>query len=1004
MKRIPYFFTLFCLSGLITLTYSPCALAASSIWNQTIPGMWNVSENWNGGLPTYNDEVYINNGGTVALPSGVSGTYYRLFAGDNAGNSANILISGGTLSGTSAILGRLAGSQASALITGGTWSSFYHTIGALGTGSMVIAGGSVTNSLTYIGDSSGGNGTVTVTSGTLASTAAIMIGESGTGSLLINGGLVDNSGNARIGGSMGGNGLVTVTSGTWHNSDILSIGGSGGKGTLIINGGYMDNAGGYIGQSIGSTGNVTVSSGTWRNRSYLYMSNGSIMINGGFVYSVGTDIGSSVGSTSTVTVSGGTWLNGPLTIGEHGSGTVLINGGYVTNSRGNIGEFAAASGTVTVTSGTWNNSSTLVIGGSGRATLNIDGGAVTVSSTLTIAASANSKATLNLNNGGLLEVGGGTNGLVTGSGTASINFAGGTLRVIESHFTSAVNATLSNTSTIDTNTFNATFSGTLSGQGALAKIGSGTISLSGSNTYTGGTIISGGAVNFSSAGSVGSGTVSLSSGTLRWAAGNTTDISARLILGSGTNGLDTATNHVTLATAFSGEGGLNKIGSGTLTLVGNNSYTGGTILSAGVLSFASGSNLGTGPIALSGGTLQWAPETASDISSRLTLIAATNRLDTNGNNVTLAHSITGVGGITKIGSGALTLSGANSYTGRTTVGAGVLSASNVVVEDGVSHLGNASSSVILGGIGTTGTFSYTGEDSSYVRGFTISSGGGELVVTQSTSTLLVETGDIFTSGKFAVGGTGNITITSMVSGSGSLTKIGRGVMVLGGSNTYTGTTTISEGTLKISNTNGSAFGSGAVILRSGATLTGAGSFTGTLTVQGALRPGNSPGSLTSGSEIWTGEGSYIWEINDASGTPGLDPGWDVIDIIGSLDITSTMGDPFVIDITTLTLGNLAGQAVNFDAQEDYTWTIVTTTTGITGFSADKFALNTSAFHNLHNGTFTIGLSENGNEMSISYTAVPEPSTYALILLSLIVGQLVGVHARRKLRGNRHAAM
>ncbi len=103
-------------------------------------------------------------------------------------------------------------------------------------------------------------------------------------------------------------------------------------------------------------------------------------------------------------------------------------------------------------------------------------------------------------------------------------------------------------------------SGSNAGAGALAKSGAGTLALTGANTYTGGTTISAGLVNFTAGNNLGTGKITLNGGGLQWATGNTTDISARLnALGSSGGTFDTNGNNVTLATALSG-GGLTKQG------------------------------------------------------------------------------------------------------------------------------------------------------------------------------------------------------------------------------------------------------------------------------------------------------------------------------------------------------------------------------------------------------------------------------------------------------------
>ena len=132
---------------------------------------------------------------------------------------------------------------------------------------------------------------------------------------------------------------------------------------------------------------------------------------------------------------------------------------------------------------------------------------------------------------------------------------------------------------------------------------------------------------------------------------------------------------ITVSNAISGPGYVVMAGSGTLALLGNNTYTGVTTNNTGILNFASLGNLGTGGITLGGGTLQFAPGNTADISTlTVTLNGTGGTLDLGTNNVTLANPIgnSGPGGLTKAGSGRLTLGGLNTYAGSTTVNAGTL--------------------------------------------------------------------------------------------------------------------------------------------------------------------------------------------------------------------------------------------------------------------------------------------------------------------------------------------
>jgi autotransporter-associated beta strand protein len=215
---------------------------------------------------------------------------------------------------------------------------------------------------------------------------------------------------------------------------------------------------------------------------------------------------------------------------------------------------------------------------------------------------------------------------------------------------------------------------------ALAKNGAGVLTLSGLNTFTGGTTVSGaGLVNFSAANNFGSGAITLNGGGLQWASGNSTDISGRLAA-IGANGatFDTNGNAVTFATGLSGQGGLTKAGAGTLTLLAANSYLGGTAVSAGALQAGAANVFAptSGFMVASGATLDLHGfnQTIGSLAGAGSVTLGSATLTTGNNNAyaTFSGSIGGTGGLIKTGIGALTLLGTNNYSGATTISAGTL--------------------------------------------------------------------------------------------------------------------------------------------------------------------------------------------------------------------------------------------------------------------------------------------------------------------------------------------
>ncbi|EHT2782796.1 fibronectin-binding autotransporter adhesin ShdA [Salmonella enterica] len=298
---------------------------------------------------------------------------------------------------------------------------------------------------------------------------------------------------------------------------------------------------------------------------------------------------------------------------------------------------------------------------------------------------------------------------------------------------------------------------TLSDSGSLVKTGTGELTLSGDNTYSGGTTITGGTLTADHADSLGSGDI---------------DNSGVLKVGEGD-----------LENTLSGSGSLVKTGTGELTLSGGNDYSGGTTIIGGTLTVDHADSLGTGAVANSG-----------------VLQVGEGELE---------NTLSGSGSLVKTGTGELTLSGDNTYSGGTTITGGTLTADHAdslgsgdIDNSGVLQVGEGELENTLSGTGSlvktgTGELTLSG-DNTYSGGTTII--GGTLTADHADS---LGTGAVANSGVLQVG---EGELENTLSGSGSLVKTGTGELTLGGDNSYSGDTTIADGTLIAANVN--ALGSG----------------------------------------------------------------------------------------------------------------------------------------------------------------------------------------------------
>ena len=434
-----------------------------------------------------------------------------------------------------------------------------------------------------------------------------------------------------------------------------------------------------------------------------------------------------------------------------------------------------------------------------------------------------------------------------------------------------------NSPSVVVNQNTATISAPLAGTAGFTKSGAGMLTLAGTNTYTGTTVISAGTLNYSSATQIvpgiisGGGALTQSSGTLTLSAINTytggTTVNGgalNLAIGGGTG---TIRNNLTInpgakVNLTTGDA-LGYTAGVCVTAV---SIVGGTLTnsSGGNESYITTFNLTGGTISSGGGyyNLNGASSPINSLATNIvSIISAPLGLRASGLIISTAAgtvpsgvdlNISGVMGDlqgsgfnwTKSGAGTLQLSGVNTNTGGITINAGTLQ---------------------IGGAGKLGNGSYAAS--------------------------------ILNNGTFKYNSSAAQTLSGVISGAGALTQSGAGTLTLSGTNTCNGNTTITGGTLvlsasgSISNTRSISISNGAALNVSASgltlgvaqTLTGNGTVLGNLTVNGTLAPGNGIGTLTCNNGVTLQAGSTnVIELNKALGTN------DQLRVTGTLACSGTL--------------------------------------------------------------------------------------------------------------------
>jgi autotransporter-associated beta strand protein len=657
--------------------------------------------------------------------------------------------------------------------------------------------------------------------------------------------------------------------------------------------------------------------------------------------------------------------NGTDTVENSGSGLLTLTGTLTKN--GTVLTLKGGSNGITVSgSGT-------IAGSSANSDLVVDGGLVTLETANTYNGPTFiiNGATLNANAANALPTANGRTAIsMDQSGSGSSTLALGASQSVAS-LTGAAGSVLDmngNTLTIGSASGTTTFAGVIS-DGSLTKDGASIQTLTGTNTYAGATTVSAGTLRAGAAAggqAFGNG----SAVTLADVAGAILDLngysqSIGSLAGGGSTGgnitlganailtLGSDNSNTTFAGIISGTGtsGLTKVGDGTLTLTGTNTYTGATTVNGGILQLSGSGSINGSNVTVNGGSF------VNNSSVAYTGILTLNNANLGGGTIN--------GNITYGGGG--TVSGSSSVTGSVGTSSGsfeIQSGANLTVGSGLNVSGTAGL-VIASNASVTGSLNYSSSLNSAIAG-------------------------------------------GIAGASQTLTKSGSSTLTLSGTNTYTGATNINNGIFAVTGA-GSINSTSAINVAAGAkfvynsstaltvapTLNGGSGnqarFSGTATINAAmslnniddvLAPGNSPGiqNFATG-QTWESF-SYEWELNDwVEAVAGVD--YDQIQITGGLTLSGASYALNIFSLDSLNMAGLVGAGgANTFTETSKSWTILTATGGITGFNASSWMVSPTNFQDADTGAWS--LAQSGNDLVLSYTVIPEPKAALLGGLGILL--------------------
>jgi len=895
--------------GLTVATNGTLDLNGNSVTAWNLSGGGNITNNSssadatltadNSGASTFGGTITDgSNGHITALTK--SGTGTLTLSGANTYSGATTVNGGELLGGANNVF---SASSAMTINTGGTvdLGGFSNTINSVALAGGTIQNGSLTGAITSSG------GTINAIGGSASveasSNKTTVEGSNGyTGATTIdNGATLAMTGTASIVSSSGvsNSGTFDISGLTNGGASIKTISGNGGV-TLGSNTLTITAGGSSFGGDIGGSGGLTLNapSGTFT----LTASNdytGATTITAGTLALSGSG---SISDSSVVTA------NGTFDISGVTSNTLIktLAGSGSVNLGGNNLVITAGSTTFSGAIGDGGN-----FGG-----IEISGGTQTLSgtNTYTNVTQIDTGATLALKGASAIADSAYVTFTPTGGGVATLDISqsstGASVAGLYDPFDVGVVSLGSKTLTIGS--AGVAFNGVIQdggigngAGGAVTIAAGGDQQLGGTNTYTGLTtinatgeldLISNGAHNGSiatSSGLVDNGIFDISDLGHHGTTPTTTSIialsgSAGAFLNLGENGLNLTNANGTFAGTIAdggnsgGTGGSLSIGGGTETLTGTNTYTGGTSITGGTLVVGNSSALGTGTVSMAAGTtlsfLNAANYTLTNkfqISGDPIFTPPVNTTQTISGTISNATGPAPAGIVDMEGAGTLVLSGTNSYSGGTIISAGTVQVTN---DNSVG-----TGTVTLDG----GTFQAGAAGLSFSNNFAINPTNGTIDTQAKTLTL---------SGTVADG-----------TGSGALTKIGTGMLILTGTDTYSGGTTISAGTLQLGNggSTGSIIGNvtdnGTLAVDTSATVT----LSGTISGSGAFQQNGSGTTILSVLDSYGGAtnvNSGTLEVNGSIAASSLTTVASGATLLG----TGTVGNVQVNSHGTVTPGPAGG--------------------------------------------------------------------------------------------------